>query len=58
MQVFYSEVRSLTSLATLCVEKAIVTREEFERRAEGHFPLGSPSVPGYIRGKTGIVVTG
>jgi nitrile hydratase len=80
--------RSLTSLATLCVEKGIVTREELERRAEGSFPLSLPSapgrtnvadrerfkpgdkvtvrtehvpghvrMPGYIRGKTGIVVS-
>ena len=79
--------RSLTSLATLCVEKGIVTREELERRAQGQFPLSSPSapgrgnvdgrqhlqpgdrvrvradyvpghvrMPGYIRGKTGVVV--
>ena len=33
--------RSLTSLATLCVEKGIVTREELERRAQGSFPLAS-----------------
>ena len=31
--------RSLTSLATLCVEKGVVTREELERRADGAFPL-------------------
>jgi len=80
--------RSLTSLATLCVEKGIVTREELERRAHGTFPLSSPSapgrsnvetresfkpgdrvrvktdhvpghvrMPGYIRGKTGVVVS-
>jgi nitrile hydratase beta subunit len=79
--------RSLTSLATLCVEKGIVTREELERRAQGAFPLAAPSapgrtnvstrerfkagdrvrvrldyvpghvrMPGYIRGKTGVVV--
>jgi nitrile hydratase subunit beta len=79
--------RSLTSLATLCVEKGILTREELERRAQGGFPLSSTSapgrsnvatresfkpgdrvrvrtdyvpghvrMPGYIRGKTGIVV--
>ncbi|MGD9878646.1 MAG: nitrile hydratase subunit beta [Reyranella sp.] len=79
--------RSLTSLATLCVEKGIVTREELERRAQGQFPLSSPSasgrsnvagrqrlepgnrvrvrsdyvpghvrMPGYIRGKSGVVV--
>ncbi len=80
--------RSLTSLATLCVEKGIVTREELERLAGGAFPLSSPSapgrgnaparerfvpgdrvrvkaefvpghvrMPGYIRGKHGVVVS-
>src|SRR5688572_20629038 len=80
--------RSLTSLATLCVEKGLATREELERRAGGHFPLAAPSapgranvaarerfkpgdrvrvkddhvpghtrMPGYIRGKTGVVVS-
>ena len=80
--------RSLTSLATLCVEKGIVTREELERLAQGHFPLSEPSalgrsnlpggesfrpgdrvrvkndffaghvrMPGYIRGKPGVVVS-
>jgi len=80
--------RSLTSLATLLVEKGIVTREELEARAGGHFPLAAPSapgrtnapsrerfnpgdrvtvcahyvpghirMPGYIRGKTGVVVS-
>jgi nitrile hydratase subunit beta len=79
--------RSLTGLATLCVEKGLVTREELERRAEGVFPLSGSSVPGranvasrehfapgdrvrvrddhvpghvrmpgYIRGKSGVVV--
>lgn len=79
--------RSLTSLATLCVEKGIVPREELERLAGGVFPLSSPSapgrsnvpmrprlqpgdrvqvradfvpghvrMPGYIRGKCGVVV--
>lgn len=79
--------RSLTSLATLCVEKGILTQEELERRAHGAFPLSSPSapgrsnvatrktlkvgdkvtvktdyvpghvrMPGYIRGKSGVVV--
>lgn len=79
--------RSLTSLATLCVEKGILTREELERRAQGSFPLSTPSapgrsnvatrehfkpgdkvivktdyvpghvrMPGYIRGKSGVVV--
>ena len=80
--------RSLTSLATLLVEKGIVTREELERRAHGLFPLAAPSapgrtnvptrerfqpgdhvrvrtdyipghvrMPGYIRGKAGVVVS-
>ena len=79
--------RSLTGLATLCVEKGIVSRDELERRAGGLFPLALPSapgrtnaatreafkrgdrvrvkddhvpghvrMPGYIRGKTGVVV--
>src|SRR6185312_954652 len=38
--------RSLTSLATLCVEKGVFTREELERRAEGEFPLSLPIGPG------------
>ncbi|MCX7366352.1 MAG: nitrile hydratase subunit beta [Alphaproteobacteria bacterium] len=38
--------RSLTSLATLCVEKGILTKEELERRALGAFPLSMPSAPG------------
>jgi nitrile hydratase len=38
--------RSLTSLATLCVEKGIVTVDELERRAGGAFPLASPGAPG------------
>jgi len=38
--------RSLTSLATLLVEKGLVTRDELERRAQGSFPLASPSAPG------------
>jgi nitrile hydratase beta subunit len=80
--------RSLTSLATLLVEKGIVTRTELERRAQGLFPLAASSapgrtnvptrerfqpgdrvrvradyvpghvrMPGYIRGKTGVVVS-
>lgn len=80
--------RSLTSLATLCVEKGIVTLAELEQRAQGAFPLSAPSapgrtnnsarerfkpgdrvrvradyvpghmrMPGYIRGKTGVVVS-
>jgi nitrile hydratase len=38
--------RSLTGLATLLVEKGIVTREELERRAGGQFPLSAPSATG------------
>ena len=38
--------RTLTSLATLCVEKGLVTREELDRRVEGAFPLSLPSAPG------------
>jgi nitrile hydratase len=38
--------RSLTSLATLLVEKGVVTREELETRAQGRFPLALPSAPG------------
>lgn len=38
--------RSLTSLATLCVEKGIVTADELDRRAGGAFPLAAPSAPG------------
>ncbi|HEX7812386.1 MAG TPA: nitrile hydratase subunit beta [Burkholderiales bacterium] len=80
--------RTLTSLATLCVEKGIVTQAELEQRAQGAFPLSAPSapgrsnlatrerfqpgdrvrvrtdyvpghvrMPGYIRGKTGVVVS-
>jgi nitrile hydratase beta subunit len=80
--------RTLTSLATLLVEKGLVTREELEQRAHGRFPLAAPSapgrgnaparerfkagdrvrvksdyvpghirMPGYIRGKTGVVVS-
>ena len=41
--------RSLTSLATLCVEKGIVDREELERRAQGIVPLAAPSAPGRSR---------
>ena len=79
--------RSLTGLATLCVEKGVFTGEELERRAQGRVPLSASSaagrsnvaaaeafklgdhvrvrldsvrghmrMPGYIRGKPGIVV--
>jgi nitrile hydratase subunit beta len=38
--------RSLTSLATLCVEKGIVTRDELEHRASGSVPLAAASATG------------
>jgi nitrile hydratase len=38
--------RTLTSLATLCVEKGLCTREDLERRAGGAFPLALASAPG------------
>ena len=38
--------RSLTGMATLCVEKGIVTRSDLERRAQGAFPLAGPSAAG------------
>ena len=38
--------RSLTSLATLLVEKRIVTHAELEERAGGRFPIAAPSAPG------------
>jgi nitrile hydratase subunit beta len=38
--------RTLTSLASLCVEKGVVTLEELERRAGGTFPLALPSAAG------------
>lgn len=38
--------RTLTSLATLCVEKGVVTRDELERLAGGAFPLALPSAAG------------
>lgn len=80
--------RSMTGLATLLVEKGIVTQDELERIAGGQFPLSRPAapgrsnapgrarfkpgdrvrvkeefvpghirMPGYIRGKTGVVVS-
>lgn len=79
--------RTLTSLATLLVEKGVVTHAELEQRAQGPVPLAGPlapgrsnvatrrsfavgdrvrvrddcvsghvRLPGYIRGKTGVVV--
>src|SRR5580765_4296887 len=38
--------RSLTGLATLLVEKGILSGNELERRAGGAFPLAGPSAPG------------
>ena len=38
--------RTLTSLATLCVEKGLLTLEELERRAGGAFPLAAPGASG------------
>jgi nitrile hydratase subunit beta len=38
--------RALTSLATLCVEKGVFTREELERRVQGSFLLANPSATG------------
>src|SRR6188768_1385564 len=38
--------RTLTSLATLCVEKGVFTREELEQRAQGAVPLAGPARPG------------
>jgi nitrile hydratase subunit beta len=80
--------RSLTGLATLCVEKGLATRAELDAKAGGSFPLARPSapgrtnaadrqrfqrgervrvrgdhhgghcrMPGYIRGKVGVVVS-
>lgn len=38
--------RTLTSLATLCVEKGFLSIEELERWARGSFPLSLASAPG------------
>ncbi len=38
--------RTLTSLATLCVEKGLTTHAELERMAGGAFTLASPSAAG------------
>ena len=38
--------RSLTSLATLCVEKGVLSRAELEALAGGVFPVALPSAPG------------
>jgi len=44
--------RSLTGLATLCVEKGLITQEELEQRAKGAFPLSAPSAPGRPNAET------
>jgi nitrile hydratase len=38
--------RSLTALASLCVEKGLVTREQLEQLAQGGYPLALPAAPG------------
>jgi len=38
--------RTLTSLATLCVEKTLLSHDELEQRAQGRFPLALPSAAG------------
>src|SRR5262245_35692187 len=42
--------RSLTGMATLCVEKGLFTQEELARRAGGAFPLAAPAA----RGRTNL----
>ena len=38
--------RSLTSLATLCVEKGLISQDELGQLANGYFPLSLPSAMG------------
>src|SRR5215208_1771772 len=38
--------RTVTSLATLCVEKGLLDRAELEQRAGGAVPLAAPASPG------------
>ncbi len=38
--------RTLTSLATLCVEKGVLSLADLERRAQGAFPLALPATVG------------
>ena len=45
--------RSLTGLATLCVEKGVVSRDELERLAGGAFPLSLPSAEGRTNAAVG-----
>jgi Nitrile hydratase beta subunit len=47
--------RTLTSLATLLVEKGVLPREDLERRAQGAVPLAAASAPG--RGNASRPVT-
>jgi len=80
--------RTFSSAATLCVEKGVITREEFNAVTGGRLPFARPAkagrsqtadlppiavgdrvrvkdesvgghmrMPGYIRGKTGVVVS-
>ncbi len=46
--------RTLTSLASLCVEKGVLTRAELESKAGGLFPLALPIGPG--RGNASVLV--
>ena len=50
--------RTLTSLATLCVEKGVVTREQLEALADGAFPLALPAAPGRsnVAGRTTLAI--
>jgi len=50
--------RTLTSLATLCIEKGIFTRADLERHAGGAVPLASPPVGGRsnVAGRRSFVV--
>ena len=45
LQASYYE-RSLTSLATLCVEKGLISKDELERRTQGSFPLAQAACAG------------
>ena len=38
--------RTLTSLATLCVEKGVLSLADLERHVQGAFPLALPAAPG------------
>jgi nitrile hydratase beta subunit len=50
--------RTLTSLATLCVEKGVVPHAELEQRAGGAFPLALPAAPGRtnVAGREGYAI--